>query len=86
MDLIFILIVFILSVFFVRWRRNKIHWIESQALANEIEEDFMSDFERDSNGNLTHRGMEDLVLWCEDDMRERKLNQASEIESFEKLN
>ena len=43
-------------------------------------------FKSMSNGDLTPRGMEDLVLWCEEDMRDRKLNQASEIENFEELN
>lgn len=86
MDLVFIFIVFILAVFFIHWSRSKIHETESEALAAEIDEDFKLDFERDSNGNLTQRGMEDLVLWCEEDMRDRKLNQASEIENFEELN
>ena len=86
MDLVFIFIVFILAVFFIHWSRSKINGTESEALAAEIDEDFKLDFERDSNGNLTQRGMEDLVLWCEEDMRGRKLNQASEIENFEELN
>ena len=34
---------------------------------------------------LSVRGMSDLVDWMEDDLRERKLEQSEEIESFNEL-
>lgn len=86
MDLFLIVIVLVFAFFLIQWRKSVVGRDESEALAAEIDKDFKLDFERDSKGDLTPRGMEDLVLWCEDDMRDQKLNQASEIEDFEELN
>ena len=36
--------------------------------------------------NYQRTGMSDLVDWYEDDLRERKLEQSKEIESFNELN
>ena len=58
---------------------------DSIALMKEIEIDFKEDFEHESAGVLSTHGMNDLVDWYEDDLRERKLEQSKDIESFNEI-
>lgn len=51
----------------------------------EMDEDFSGEFELDEHGQPSEKGMEELVEWLEDDLRENRLIQSVEIESFQEL-
>ena len=76
----------IIIVFIVSFRANRNSKLDdSIALVEEIEKDFKEVFEHESDGVLSTHGMNDLVGWYEDDLRERKLEQSKEIESFNEI-
>jgi hypothetical protein len=76
----------IIIVFIVAFRANRHSKIDdSIALVKEIEKDFQEGFEHESVGILSTHGMNDLVDWYEDDLRERKLKQSKDIESFNEI-
>jgi hypothetical protein len=76
----------IIIVFIVAFRANRNSKLDdSIALMKEIEIDFKEDFEHESAGVLSTHGMNDLVDWYEDDLRERKLEQSKDIESFNEI-
>jgi len=56
-----------------------------QRLDAEMSEDFSEEFELDKEGKPSEKGMEDIVEWLEDDLRESRLVQSVEIESFQEL-
>ena len=56
-----------------------------QRLDAEMSEDFSEEFELDKEGKPSEKGMEELVEWLEDDLRESRLVQSVEIESFQEL-
>ena len=58
---------------------------DAQRLDVEMSEDFSEEFELDGHGQPSERGMEELVEWLEDDLRESRLVQSVEIESFQEL-
>ena len=58
---------------------------DAQRLDIEMSEDFSEEFELDGQGQPSERGMEELVEWLEDDLRESRLAQSGEIESFQEL-
>ena len=58
---------------------------DAQRLDVEMSEDFSEEFELDGQGQPSERGMEELVEWLEDDLRESRLVQSVEIESFQEL-
>ena len=58
---------------------------DAQRLDVEMSEDFSEEFELDGHGQPSERGMEELVEWLEDDLRESRLVQSVEIESFHEL-
>ena len=58
---------------------------DAQRLDFEMSEDFSEEFELDGQGQPSERGMEELVEWLEDDLRESRLVQSVEIESFQEL-
>ena len=58
---------------------------DSKAIEKEVDNDFKEEFEQKTVNELSGRGMSDLVDWMEDDLRERKLEQSEEIESFNEL-
>jgi len=58
---------------------------DAQRLDFEMSEDFSEEFELDVQGQPSERGMEELVEWLEDDLRESRLVQSVEIESFQEL-
>ena len=58
---------------------------DSIEIENEIDNDFKEGFEHKHVGGLSVQGMSDLVDWYEDDLRERKLEQSKEIESFNEI-
>ena len=58
---------------------------DAQRLDVEMSEDFSEEFELDVQGQPSERGMEELVEWLEDDLRESRLVQSVEIESFQEL-
>jgi uncharacterized ion transporter superfamily protein YfcC len=86
MDLVFVLVVLILTTFFVFKRIKKIKNSDILSIHEEVEIDFETNFERDASGNLTSQGMNDLVEWYEDDLRSRRVLQSPEIEDLEELN
>ena len=57
---------------------------DSNAIEKEVDNDFKEEFEQKTVMNY-QEGMSDLVDWMEDDLRERKLEQSEEIESFNEL-
>ena len=58
---------------------------DAQRLDVEMSEDFSEEFELDGQGQPSEKGMEELVEWLEDDLRESRLVQSAEIESFQEL-
>ena len=58
---------------------------DAQRLDAEMSEDFSEEFELDEQGQPSEKGMEDMVEWLEDDLRESRLVQSVEIESFQEL-
>jgi hypothetical protein len=75
-----------LLVIVVAFRVNRSSTIDdSNAIEKEIDKDFEEGFEHESVGELSTHGMSDLVDWYEDDLRERKLEQSKEIESFNEI-
>jgi hypothetical protein len=75
-----------LLVLVVAFRVNRISSVDdSNAIEKEIDKDFEEGFDHESVGELSTHGMSDLVDWYEDDLRERKLEQSKEIESFNEI-
>ena len=73
-------------VLVVAFRVNRSSTVDdSNAIEKEIDKDFEEGFEHESVGELSTHGMSDLVDWYEDDLRERKLEQSKEIESFNEI-
>ena len=58
---------------------------DAQRLDAEMSEDFSEEFELDEQGQPSEKGMEEMVEWLEDDLRESRLVQSLEIESFQEL-
>ena len=76
----------LLLVLVVAFRVNRSSTVDdSNAIEKEIDKDFEEGFEHESVGELSTHGMSDLVDWYEDDLRERKLEQSKEIESFNEI-
>jgi len=82
-----VLFVFLgLLAFVVAFRVNRSSSVDdSTAIEKEIDKDFEEGFDHESFGELSTHGMSDLVDWYEDDLRERKLEQSKEIESFNEI-
>ena len=58
---------------------------DMQRLDAEMSEDFSEEFELDDQGQPSEKGMEEMVEWLEDDLRDSRLGQSVEIESFQEL-
>tara|TARA_Y200000002_G_C22575939_1_gene618688 strand:+ start:215 stop:475 length:261 start_codon:yes stop_codon:yes gene_type:complete len=86
MDLVFVLVVLVLTTYFVFKRVKKIKDLDTLSISQEVEIDFETNFERDASGNLTNQGMNELVEWYEDDITKRTVLQSTEIEDLEELN
>ena len=86
MDLVFVLVVLVLTTYFVFKRVKKIKDLDTLSISQEVEIDFETNFERDASGNLTNQGMNELVEWYEDDLTKRRVLRSTEIEDLEKLN
>ena len=86
MDLVFVLVVLVLTTYFVFKRVKKIKDLDTLSISQEVEIDFETNFERDDSGNLTNQGMNELVEWYEDDITKRRVLQSTEIEDLEELN
>ena len=85
MDVFFSVVVVLLGLIlaigiFFRARRREV-----QAIDTELDEDFSEEFELDESGQPSELGMEDLVEWMEEDLRQRRLEESEEIESFEEI-
>ena len=75
-----------LLVIVVAFRVNRSSTVDdSNAIEKEIDKDFEEGFEHESVGELSTHGMSDLVDWYEDELRERKVEQSKEIESFNEI-
>jgi hypothetical protein len=85
MDIILSLCFFMVAVFFAYRANRSSKEKDSKAIEKEVENDFKDEFEQKTVNELSVRGMSDLVDWMEDDLRERKLKQSKEIESFNEL-
>lgn len=86
MDLVFVIVVLVLTTYFVFKRIKKIKDLDTLSISQEVEIDFETSFEQDTSGNLTNQGMDELVEWYEDDLRRRRVSQSTEIEDLEELN
>lgn len=85
MDLVLFLFIFSLFFYFIFKKIQFTKKLDSEAIKNEVEKDFETDFDHDSSGNLTKQGMLELVEWFEDDLIDRRVNESKEIEGFEEL-
>ncbi len=54
-------------------------------IEKEVEADFKLEFDQSEEGEISTKGMQLLVEWCEDDIRESKLAKANQIERFDVL-
>ena len=70
-----------LVIFIYQHTRSK----DMQRLDVEISEDFSEEFELYDQGKPSDKGMEEMVEWLEDDLRESRLGESEEIESFQEL-
>ena len=77
--------VFVLGTWGVLFLYFRTRAKDAQRLDVEMSEDFSEEFELDGQGQPSERGMEELVEWLEDDLRESRLVQSVEIESFQEL-
>ena len=85
MDL-FLSLCVVIVVCYVAYRVNRSSKArDSDAIEKEVEDDFKEEFEQKKIGELSTKGMSDLVDWMEDDLRDRKLEQSEEVESFNEL-
>ena len=83
---VFLFVLLGLLVLVVAFRVNRSSTMDdSTAIEKEIDKDFEEGFDHESVGELSTHGMSDLVDWFEDDLRERKLEQSKEIESFNEI-
>ena len=85
MDLFLSLCVVILICYFAYRGNRSSKARDFDAIEKEVENDFKDELHQKNNKELSVRGMSDLVDWMEDDLRERKLEQSEEIESFNEL-
>jgi hypothetical protein len=85
MDFALVLIAIFSTVFIAVRLNRKSKKADISAIEKEVDNDFTLSFEEQSPGVLSTRGMNDLVEWCEDDLRERKLKESKVIESFNEL-
>ena len=58
---------------------------DTERLDAEMNEDFSEEFELDIQGQPSDKGMEEMVEWLEDDLRDKRLGESEEIESFQEL-
>ena len=81
----FTVVVILLGICGVTYIYLRTQSIDFQRLDVEMNEDFSEEFELDEQGQPSEKGMEELVEWLEDDLRESRLSQSVEIESFQEL-
>ena len=85
MPAFFTAVVIVLGIWGVVFLYFRTRAKDAQRLDVEISEDFSEEFELDGQGQPSEQGMEELVEWLEDDLRESRLVQSVEIESFQEL-
>jgi len=85
MDFVLIIISSLFAVFIAVRINRKSKEEDISAIEKEVGNDFKLDFEEESPGVLTNRGMNDLVEWLEDDLMTRRITQSKEIDDFEEL-
>jgi hypothetical protein len=85
MPTFFTAVVIVLGIWGVVFLYFRTRAKDAQRLDVEMSEDFSEEFELDGQGQPSKKGMEELVEWLEDDLRESRLVQSVEIESFQEL-
>ena len=85
MPAFFTAVVIVLGIWGVVFLYFRTRAKDAQRLDVEMSEDFSEEFELDGQGQPSEKGMEELVEWLEDDLRESRLVQSVEIESFQEL-
>ena len=85
MPTFFTVVVIVLGIWGVMFLYFRTRAKDAQRLDVEMSKDFSEEFELDGQGQPSEKGMEELVEWLEDDLRESRLVQSVEIESFQEL-
>jgi hypothetical protein len=85
MPTFFTVVVIVLGIWGVMFLYFRTRAKDAQRLDVEMSEDFSEEFELDGQGQPSEKGMEKLVEWLEDDLRESRLVQSVEIESVQEL-
>ena len=85
MPTFFTVVVIVLGIWGVLFLYFRTRAKDAQRLDVEMSEDFSEEFELDGQGQPSEKGMEELVEWLEDDLRESRLVQSVEIESVQEL-
>ncbi len=85
MPAFFTAVVIVLGIWGVVFLYFRTRAKDAQRLDVEMSEDFSEEFELDDQGQPSEKGMEELVEWLEDDLRETRLVESVEIESFQEL-
>ena len=81
----FTVVVILLGISGVTYIHLRTRAKDAQRLDAEMSEDFSEEFDLDEQGQPSEKGMEEMVEWLEDDLRESRLIQSLEIESFQEL-
>ena len=81
----FTVVVILLGISGVTYIYLRTRTKDAQRLDAEMSEDFSEEFELNDQGQPSEKGMEEMVEWLEDDLRESRLGQSVEIESFQEL-
>lgn len=64
--------------FIVRYRKKR----DATALEAEIDRDFQEDFACDKTGQLTDKGMEDMLDWLEEQDRAEQMEGLDEVDDL----
>jgi len=85
MDIFVVFILFLFAVFITLKIRNKTKINDFSSLEQEIEKDFESEFDYLDDGELSPRGMEELVKWAEDDLIEKRFSESPIIDDVKRF-
>ncbi len=82
MDTFLFILLFFFSIFFVLFKKKKSKKLDQIILENEVDKDFKTEFETDTQGNLTEKGMEELITWSEENLNDRDTIILDEIKKL----
>lgn len=85
MDIFVVFILFLFAVYITLKIRIRTKINDFSSIEQEIEKDFESEFEYLDDGQLSTRGMEELVKRAEDDLIEKKISESPVIDDVKRF-